>query len=285
LELVIEVDGKVHEYTERTDEERQDFLESRGIKVLRILNEHIKDGIEVWIKKRCDERNESMKTPSVSRLRRGSTFPREGLSSQSTDDPVIQRYHPSLGKVPASHDHPSLGKVPEGRKGFIPTFTEDSQPNPISYYGQTKYEAEQIVKGHAMIVRLSYPYRKEFEGKRDFVRTVKYLLEQGKPLSMVTDSLITPTFIDDMVHGLDYLFTHYSPEVFHLVGADSMSPYDAGKMIAKAFGLDEELIRPTTYAEYFKGKALRPQWARIENTKITGLNISQLREGLLKTLL
>lgn len=180
---------------------------------------------------------------------------------------------------------PSLGEVPEGRKGFIPTFTEDSQPNPISYYGQTKYEAEQIVKGHAMIVRLSYPYRKEFEGKRDFVRTVKYLLEQGKPLAMVTDSLITPTFIDDMVYGLDYLFTHYSPEVFHLVGADSMSPYDAGKIIAKAFGLDEELILPTTYAEYFKGKALRPQWARIENTKITAINISQLGEGLLKTLL
>lgn len=148
----------------------------------------------------------------------------------------------------------------------IPSYIETSLPNPISYYGQTKYEAEQIVKDHAMIVRLSYPYRREFPEKRDFVRTVKHLLEQGKPLSMVTDSLITPTFIDDIVHGLDHLIAYYSPEVFHLVGADSMSPFDAGKMIAKAFGLNEGLIQPTTYAEYFKGKALRPQWARIVNT-------------------
>jgi dTDP-4-dehydrorhamnose reductase len=34
----------------------------------------------------------------------------------------------------------------------IPTYTERSIPNPISYYGQTKYEAEQIVKGQAMLL-------------------------------------------------------------------------------------------------------------------------------------
>jgi len=150
--------------------------------------------------------------------------------------------------------------------GKAPPYREKSIPNPISYYGLTKYEAEQVVMDHAMIVRLSYPYRKEFPDKRDFVRTVKYLLEQGKSLQMVTDSLITPTFIDDIVLGLDYLFSHYAPEVFHLVGADCMSPYEAGKIIAKAFGLDAGLIHPTTYAEYFKGKALRPQWAKIVNT-------------------
>ena len=148
----------------------------------------------------------------------------------------------------------------------LPCFTEKSIPNPISHYGLTKYEAEQVVKDNAMIVRLSYPYRKEFPDKRDFVRTVKYLLEQGKTLQMVTDSLITPTFIDDIVYGLDYLCMHYAPQVFHLVGADSMSPFDAGKIIAKSFGLNEGLVQTTTYAEYFKGKALRPQWARIVNT-------------------
>jgi dTDP-4-dehydrorhamnose reductase len=161
--------------------------------------------------------------------------------------------------------------------GKTPPYIETSIPNPISHYGLTKYEAEQIVKDNAMIVRLSYPYRKEFPDKRDFVRTVKYLLEQGKPLQMVTDSLITPTFIDDIVQGLDYLITHYSPEVFHLVGADSVSPYDAGKMVAKAFGLDEDLVQPTTYADYFKGKALRPQWAKIVNTnKAIQMDIFQL---------
>ena len=83
------------------------------------------------------------------------------------------------------------------------------------------------------------------------------------------------------MNGLDYLITHYSPEVFHLVGADSMSPYDAGKKIAKEFKLNEELVQPTTYAEYFKGKALRPQWARIVSTNKV-IQMESFQEGLNK---
>lgn len=160
-------------------------------------------------------------------------------------------------------EHKAQSKVTEEEDDDLPVYTETSVPNPISQYGQTKYEAEVVVKGQAMIVRLSYPYRKEFEGKRDFVRTIKYLLEQGKTLYMVQDSLITPTFVDDFVNGLDYLIQHYSTEIFHLVGADSVSPYEAGKLIARNWGLDENLIQPTTYEQYFRDKAPRPQWARI----------------------
>ncbi|MBP6993756.1 NAD(P)-dependent oxidoreductase [Candidatus Woesebacteria bacterium] len=163
-----------------------------------------------------------------------------------------------------------------------PCYTENSLPNPISHYGLTKYQAEQVVQDNAMIVRLSYPYRKEFAGKRDFVRTIRYLLEQGKTIQMVTDSLITPTFIDDIVMGLGYLIEHYSPNIFHLVGADSMSPFEAGQLIARIFELDEKLIQPTTYAEYFKGKALRPQWARIVNTK-EEIVMSTFSDGLKAT--
>lgn len=164
--------------------------------------------------------------------------------------------------------HISTDFVFDGKKtdGGEPRYTETSLPNPISYYGQTKYEAENILKGNAMIVRLSYPYRKEFDGKRDFVRTIKYSLEQGKTLSMVQDSLITPSFIDDIVNNLKYLIQHFSTDTYHLVGADSISPYEAGKMIARNWKLNENLIQPISYERYFNGKALRPQWARIANT-------------------
>lgn len=158
------------------------------------------------------------------------------------------------------------GKMGGAHGTELPTYTEASKPNPIAYYGQTKYEAEQAVKDEAMIVRLSYPYRKNFDAKRDFVRTIRYLLEQGKTLTMVQDSLITPTFIDDIVNGLDYLIQHYSTDIYHLVGAESITPYDAGKLMARTWGMNEDLIQPISYEEYFKGKALRPQWARIVST-------------------
>jgi dTDP-4-dehydrorhamnose reductase len=168
--------------------------------------------------------------------------------------------------------------------GKKPPYFEDSQPNPISYYGLSKYEGEKIVNppagGKAMIVRLSYPYRSQFEPKKDFVRGIKSLLEQKKTLTMVTDSLMTPTFIDDIAYGLKYLFNNYSPEIYHLVGVNSLSPYDAGKLIAKTFNLDSSLIQPTTYKKYFINKAPRPQYSDIKSKKNNFYQMKSFKEGL-----
>jgi dTDP-4-dehydrorhamnose reductase len=164
--------------------------------------------------------------------------------------------------------------------GKIPTFDENSPPNPLSFYGKTKMDAERIITGQAMNVRTTYPYRKMFEQKNDFVATVRKILLEGKPVVMVQDALITPTFIDDFVVGLDYLIDNYSPEIYHLVGSESLSPYDAGIQIAKNFGLDKSLINPTTYAEYFRSKALRPQYAKTISTKNIGVKMKNFETGL-----
>lgn len=164
--------------------------------------------------------------------------------------------------------------------GKNPPYDEFSTENPISIYGETKFQGEEIVKGNAMIVRLSFPYRTSFEPKKDFMRTIKSLMEQGRELKMVTDSAITPTYIDDFAQGLKHLMNNFSPEIFHLVGGSSLSPYDAGKLIAKTFQLDEGLIQPTTYAEFFAGKAQRPQHSHIISKKNTFHRMKSFEEGL-----
>lgn len=164
--------------------------------------------------------------------------------------------------------------------GKNPPYFEDSSPNPISYYAQTKYEGEKIVTGNAMIVRLSYPYRAQFEPKKDFVRGIKSSLEQKKSLKMVTDSVFTPTFIDDIAYAFKHLLNNFSPKVFHIVGSDSLSPYDAGKLIAKNFNLNESLIQPTAYEEYFKNRAKRPQFSEIKSKKNNFYKMKTFEEGL-----
>jgi len=152
--------------------------------------------------------------------------------------------------------------------GKNPPYDENNIPNPISVYGSSKYEGEKIVKDKAMIIRISYPYRKdESLGKKDFVRTIRDLLTQEKTIKMVEDSLITPTCIDDIAFGLKHLLNNYSPEIFHLVGRQSLSPYEAGKIIARKFNLNEELIQSITYDEYFAGKAQRPKLSKIISRK------------------
>ena len=164
--------------------------------------------------------------------------------------------------------------------GKNPPYDESSTENPISMYGKTKYEGEQVVKDAAMIVRIAYPYRASFEPKKDFMRTLKYFLEQGREIKGITDSHFVPTFIDDVAYGLHYLMNNYSPEVFHLVGSEYLSPYDAGKLIAKTFGIDENLVQPTTYAEFFASKAQRPQYSEITSKKNTFHKMKSFEEGL-----
>lgn len=168
--------------------------------------------------------------------------------------------------------------------GTNPPYFEDSLPNPTSVYASSKYEGEKIVNpsagGQAMIVRISYPYRTHFELKKDFFRTFKFYLENNKPLSAITDSLMTPTFIDDIAYGLKYLFNNYSPEIYHLIGSDSLSPYDACLMVAEKFNLNISLIGKTTYEEYVKGKAALPKLANIKSKKNNFYKMKTFEEGL-----
>lgn len=159
----------------------------------------------------------------------------------------------------------------DGKKENCPFF-EDSKPNPISHYGLTKYEGEKIVREKGIIIRISYPYRTKFKNKSDIVRNIRSLLKQGKSLSMVTDSKIVPTFIDDIGYAfksflLDLNFLNFNPKIFHLVGSQAISPYECGKIIANVFNLDNSLIKPITYNEYFKDKAKRPQFSDIKSKR------------------
>lgn len=164
--------------------------------------------------------------------------------------------------------------------GINPPYDEDSSPNPTSVYAASKYEGEKIIKDKAMIVRIAYPYRTNFEIKKDFFRTFKNYLEQKKPLTIITDSLMTPTLIDDIANGLKYLFQNFTPEIFHLTGGKAISPYEAALLVAEKFNLDKSLIGKTTYEEYVKGKARLPKLADIRSKKNNFYKMKNFQEGL-----
>jgi dTDP-4-dehydrorhamnose reductase len=164
--------------------------------------------------------------------------------------------------------------------GKTPPYFEDSTPNPIGYYGQTKFEGEKAVGDKGMIVRFEYPYGNSPAPKKDFARVLKTLLEQGRTIKGISNSLMTPTFIDDIAFALKHLVENFSPEIFHVVGSQSISPFDAAKIIAKTFNLDTNLIQSTTYEEYFAGKAKRPQFADVRSNKNNFLKMKSFEEGV-----
>lgn len=173
----------------------------------------------------------------------------------------------------------STGFVFDGKQ---PPYFEDSVPNPLGYYAKTKHEGEKVVNSDGMIVRIDTPYRVYYEQRKDFVRTIKSLLEEKKELKMISDSLLTPTFIDDLSFALKHLLQNFSTEIYHIAGADSVAPYEAGRLIAKTFGLDENLIKKASFDDFLKNRAPRPQFLEMKSKKNTFYKMKTFEEGLLE---
>ena len=154
-------------------------------------------------------------------------------------------------------------------------YTEDSTPNPVNWYAQTKYEGEKVVQASSipwLIVRIAYPYRANFE-KNDFMRAMKNRLSSGQEIKAITDHTYSPTFIDDIAPALDMLISEDKTGMYHVTGSESLSPHDAAMKIAEMFNLDKNLIGTTTRSEYFAGKAERPLDLSMNNAKIKSLGV------------
>ena len=186
--------------------------------------------------------------------------------------------------------HISTDFVFNGQKKGL--YTEEDEPKPIEWYGETKYLAEKEVSRtlpFSTIVRLSFPYRTKYPAKVDLVRRLIEKFEQGNLHPMFADQITTLTFTDDIVLGLDKIFIRRPKGIFHLTGSTSQSPYELALAIADVFGLDKELVKKGSLAEYTKTQSEkdRPWHMRlaISNEKAReklGIKMSTLREGLEK---
>lgn len=164
-------------------------------------------------------------------------------------------------------------------------YEEEDTPNPVNWYGKTKYEGESVVQKNGLnfiIARIAYPYRASYPLKKDFVRGLIEKLKTGEPLSMVTDHVMTPTFVDDIANALNTLIQKDERGIFHVVGSQQVSPYSAALLISDIFGFDKSRIGKITLEEFFKGRAKRGFNLYLKNDRIKrlGINMRTLEEGL-----
>lgn len=168
--------------------------------------------------------------------------------------------------------------------GTKDSYDEHDVPNPVNWYGRTKYEGEQIVaraKVNSTIVRLAYPYRAKFAEKMDFVRRILSELEKTGKVYGLVDHVFTPTFIDDIAAAIKILIEKDLAGIYHVVGSLDLPVIDAVRLIAEIFSLKGQ-IEPVKRSEYFKDRAFRPSKLALNNDKIKKLGVSMktFDEGL-----
>lgn len=168
--------------------------------------------------------------------------------------------------------------------GTSSEYREDATPKPQGWYAVTKYEGEKRVAtlgDCALIVRIANPYGSG-GNKPDFMHKIIEKLNSGQALKAPTDQLFIPTFIDDIANALGILVEHNASGVYHVVGTQALSPYEAAKKIAAAYDLDVSLVGETLFKEYFRRRAPRPKRAVLKSDKIAkfGIQMHSFDEGL-----
>jgi len=134
-------------------------------------------------------------------------------------------------------------------------YTEKDIPDPIDWYGKTKYWAEQEVENSGCsytIIRPSFPFRAHFSEKKDNVRRILEGLQKKSLFSMFTDAVITPTFIDDLGRVIEVMAQIKPDGIFHTVGSSFLSPFELAQKIATVFDIDNTNIQRGSLTEYTK---------------------------------
>ena len=154
--------------------------------------------------------------------------------------------------------HISTDYVFDGAKAG--EYIETDKPNPIEWYGKTKYKAEKIVVNSGIkwcIARTAYPFLAQFPGKLDLVRGRIKQMREGNLPPQFTDHIITPTSADQLSVALFKLIRSKSVGIYHLVGDTSLSDFDLTTEIAKQFDFDQSKIAKNSLSEFNKS-APRP---------------------------
>lgn len=140
-------------------------------------------------------------------------------------------------------------------------YREEDSPDPVNYYGQSKFSAEEIVKDSGLdwsIVRtvLVYGVLPDMSRSNLVLWTLKNLREK-KPIRVVNDQWRTPTLAEDLAIGCHLILKQKATGVFHISGEEMMTPYDMALKTADFFREDKSLITSTNVHE-FKENAKRP---------------------------
>jgi dTDP-4-dehydrorhamnose reductase len=161
-------------------------------------------------------------------------------------------------KIEAHLVHVSTDFIFDGTHGPV---TENEMPNPLSYYGRSKYLAEQIVQEQCKswsILRTVLVYGVVSDMSRsNIVLWAKNNLEQGKTLNVVGDQFRTPTLAEDLAQGCALAANQKAQGIFNISGKDFMSVFDLVYRVAEFWKLDKSLLNLST-SEGIKQPAKRP---------------------------
>lgn len=152
-------------------------------------------------------------------------------------------------------------------------YDEESEPHPLSVYGETKLKGEQLLQaagGEWLILRTSWLYS---EYGSNFVKTMLRLMRERELLTVIDDQRGSPTYATDLAEMMIHILQQsevngWTNGLFHFSNRGQTSWYGFADAIRRVAGIENCKLVPVTTAEY-PTAARRPAYSVMDLTKIS----------------
>lgn len=179
--------------------------------------------------------------------------------------------------------HLSTDFIFDGENG---PYKESDKPNPLSFYGQSKNDAELLLLKSNLnysILRTIIVYGVAASMSRsNIVLWAKSALEKGSPIKVVNDQYRMPTLAEDLATACILAIQQKAQGIYHISGKDYMSVIEMVRRIAAFFKLDDSIIEETDSSTLNQTAKRPPRTGFILDKAIKELNYHphSFEEGL-----
>jgi dTDP-4-dehydrorhamnose reductase len=159
-------------------------------------------------------------------------------------------------------------------------YAESAPPAPLSAYGASKLAGEYLARQASdrhVVIRSSGLYGVAGSSvKGNFVETMLRLARERKPIRVVDDQVLAPTYTADLADAVARLLAADPPGgVYHLTNAGACSWLAFARRIFELAGLSPDLAATTSTA--LARPARRPAHSVLLNTRAAALGLAPMR--------
>jgi dTDP-4-dehydrorhamnose reductase len=153
-------------------------------------------------------------------------------------------------------------------------YVESDEPAPLNAYGASKRLGEELAlkaNPDSLVVRTSWLQSRTHQ---NFITTILARAREGGA-TVVADQRGRPTFVDDLAPSILEALHREASGILHLANGGTTTWYGLARAAVEIAGMDPELIRPCTTAEY-PTKARRPLNSELSSERLEELGMDPL---------
>jgi dTDP-4-dehydrorhamnose reductase len=131
-------------------------------------------------------------------------------------------------------------------------YTEVDAPHPLSVYGATKFEAERRVLENPrhLVVRTSLNLGQSPSGDRGVNEDMCRAWKAGRVLRLFTDEYRCPIPVEATARAIWELIAQGASGLFHVAGADRLSRWEIGRIVASRHPELEARMEPASIRDF-----------------------------------